>query len=139
MNGTNIGGVALAMTDADTVVTALDDLDRGTTLELGGGESVCLVEDVPFGHKVATQSIAAGEPIYKYGEVIGTAISDVRAGEWVHTHNCESTRGRGDLSDEDLPKGDEVTESSTNDDEPGEGSAHGDDQGVGSTDGGEQS
>ena len=139
MNGTNVDGVALAMADADTVVTALDDLDRGTTLQVGGGDAVRLVDNVPFGHKVATQSIDAGEPIYKYGEVIGTASTDIRAGEWVHTHNCESTRGRGDLTDEGLARGDEVTESSTNDDEPGEGSAHGDDQGVGSTDGGEQS
>ena len=125
MNGTNVDGVALAMADADTVVTALDDLDRGTTLQVGGGDAVRLVDNVPFGHKVATQSIAAGEPIYKYGEVIGSASTDIRAGEWVHTHNCESTRGRGDLTDESSAASDDPNESSAASDDPSESSADG--------------
>ncbi len=43
--------------------------------------------DVPAGHKLALRDIRAGEPVRKYGAVIGRATRDIKAGEWVHTHN----------------------------------------------------
>ena len=79
----------------DDVATALTALSKG--------ESVCasldhvsvdlvLLEDVEFGHKFALRDIAKGEEILKYGLPIGRALSDIRAGEWVHVHNCRSDR-----------------------------------------------
>jgi galactarate dehydratase len=38
---------------------------------------------VPQGHKTALADIAEGAPIVRYGEVIGYALSPIRAGEWV--------------------------------------------------------
>jgi len=38
---------------------------------------------VPQGHKTALEDIGEGAPIIRYGEVIGTALSPIRAGEWV--------------------------------------------------------
>jgi len=38
---------------------------------------------VPQGHKVALSDIAAGAPIRRYNEVIGTAAQPILAGEWV--------------------------------------------------------
>ena len=38
---------------------------------------------VPQGHKVALTDIAAGAPIRRYNEIIGTAAQPIRAGEWV--------------------------------------------------------
>ena len=38
---------------------------------------------VPQGHKTALEAIGEGAPIIRYGEVIGTALSPIRAGEWV--------------------------------------------------------
>ncbi|WP_298871901.1 galactarate dehydratase [uncultured Bradyrhizobium sp.] len=38
---------------------------------------------VPQGHKTALIDIAQDEPIIRYGEVIGTALSPIQAGEWV--------------------------------------------------------
>src|ERR1700759_2475619 len=38
---------------------------------------------VPQGHKTALSDIAEGAPIIRYGEVIGTALAPIRAGEWV--------------------------------------------------------
>jgi altronate dehydratase small subunit len=96
MKGEVLDGVALRMTPDDNVVTALDDLDAGHRLSFEEG-SIELGEDVPFGHKFALQPIAAGEEITKYGYVIGRATEDVEPGAWVHVHNVESTRGRGDL------------------------------------------
>ena len=54
----------------------------GVALEVAG--------NIPAGHKYALRDIKCGEPVYKYGEVIGRATADIAAGEWVHTHNVKS-------------------------------------------------
>ncbi|MBW8268258.1 UxaA family hydrolase [Caldovatus aquaticus] len=43
---------------------------------------------IPPGHKVALRPHAAGEPIRRYGQIIGFATRPIAPGEWVHTHNC---------------------------------------------------
>jgi altronate dehydratase small subunit len=102
VKGTVVGDAALVMDAADGVATALADLTAGEALPPTDGTPVDapieLREDVPFGHKVALRRIEAGDEVRKYGEVIGRATVAVDPGEWVHTHNCESTRGRGDLA-----------------------------------------
>lgn len=85
------------MTDDDTVVTAIDDLESGTTIPYDG-EAIELIEDVSFGHKVALVDFESGDDVVKYGETIGKATEPIESGEWVHTHNCESARGRGDIA-----------------------------------------
>ncbi len=52
--------------------------------------------DLPYGHKIALRDIAAGEQVIKYGLSIGAATTDIQAGDYVHVHNVESNRGRGD-------------------------------------------
>jgi galactarate dehydratase len=42
-----------------------------------------LREDIPQSHKVALEDIAAGDPVFRYGEVIGRASRDLAAGTWV--------------------------------------------------------
>jgi hypothetical protein len=49
-------------------------------------------ENLLNGHKLALKSLARGEEIIKYGEVIGIASQPIAAGDWVHTHNVESDR-----------------------------------------------
>ena len=88
---------ALVISDHDNVATALEALDAGRTLDLGG-QHVCVTERIPPGHKVALVAIAAGEPILKYGSPIGLATAPIAAGAHVHTHNVASSRGRGDLA-----------------------------------------
>ncbi len=46
--------------------------------------------DIPAGHKYALKDIPQGEYVIKYGEIIGRASQDIKAGEWVHTHNVKS-------------------------------------------------
>jgi hypothetical protein len=43
-------------------------------------------------HKFALHAIARGALVHKYGEAIGQATRDIRAGEHVHTHNLKSRR-----------------------------------------------
>ncbi|MFK5605082.1 UxaA family hydrolase [Haloferax volcanii] len=97
MKGRVLDGAALVLADGDSVATALGDLDDGREVR-DGDRTVTLADGVPFGHKFALEPLSAGEAVRKYGEVIGRATEAVAAGEWVHTHNCESTRGRGDVA-----------------------------------------
>lgn len=99
MKGEVLDGAALRMTPEDTVATALEDLEVGHRLTVEG-RSVELSEDVPFGHKLALRAIEEGEEVTKYGYVIGRATRAIAPGDWVHVHNVESTRGRGDLREQ---------------------------------------
>jgi altronate dehydratase small subunit len=54
-------------------------------------------EFISYGHKFSVNDIALGEKILKYGEIIGQATKEIRAGTHAHIHNIESLRGRGDL------------------------------------------
>lgn len=95
MKGEVLGdGDALLMHAGDNVATALEDLEPGDTI----GDELTVTSEVPFGHKLALEAIDEGGDVVKYGEVIGAASEAIAAGEWVHTHNCESKRGRGDLA-----------------------------------------
>ncbi len=44
--------------------------------------------DIPAGHKISTTDILKGDEIRKYGQIIGFATSDIKAGDHVHNHNC---------------------------------------------------
>jgi altronate dehydratase small subunit len=88
---------------SDNVVTALADLATGAEVDEPSEDGVAaqrltVRSPVAFGHKLALVAIARGEPVIKYGEVIGLATVDIAAGEHVHVHNVESQRGRGDLA-----------------------------------------
>jgi altronate dehydratase len=60
-------------------------------------QPITLREDIPANHKFAAADIRAGAPIIKYGLNIGRASRDIVQGGYVHVHNIESNRGRGDL------------------------------------------
>ena len=79
----------------DNVATALSDLGQGDVVKVSLDDVGCevnLLEDVEFGHKIALRDIAEGEQVLKYGLPIGRALCAIRAGEWVHVHNCRSER-----------------------------------------------
>ncbi len=89
------------MNENDNVATVLADLEAQIIVTASYGDrklNVKLLQSIPFGHKFAVGLIKKGEKIYKYGEIIGVASSDIATGEHVHVHNLEGTRGRGDLN-----------------------------------------
>lgn len=53
---------------------------------LGVGKA--LAASVAAGHKIAREAIAAGDPVVKLGQFIGTASCDIAVGDHVHTQNC---------------------------------------------------
>jgi len=91
---------AVMLTETDNVATALRELTQGEEARVGVGERTFLVavrQGIAFGHKLAVADIRLGDPIRKYGEVIGRATQDIPSGTHTHVHNVESLRGRGDL------------------------------------------
>ncbi|GAA4967074.1 altronate dehydratase family protein [Kineococcus glutinatus] len=78
----------------DSVGVARADLPAGTVVTLDGGRELPLRADVPRGHKVAVTDVAAGAEVRKYGQVIGRATADVRAGDHVHVHNLGMVASR---------------------------------------------
>lgn len=85
----------LKINEKDNVVTSTVELKKGDSFEIEGNVITCN-EDVPVFHKIAITDINKDEICYKYGEIIGDALVDIKAGDHVHVHNIESTRGRGD-------------------------------------------
>lgn len=86
---------AILLNERDDVATALTPLEIGEQVSAAAGQrsvEVALLEDIPFGHKYALRDIAAGEEVLKYGLPIGKALEEIRAGSWVHVHNCRSDR-----------------------------------------------
>jgi altronate hydrolase len=68
----------------DNVVVALDQLLPGTHVASEGVEASGLI---PPGHKMATCPIEEGQPVRRYGQIIGFASQPIRVGQHVHTHN----------------------------------------------------
>jgi altronate hydrolase len=69
----------------DNVIIALEPIAAGASI---GEGAVAATGRVPAGHKVATRAIAEGDPIVRYGEIVGFAARAIAPGDHVHTHNC---------------------------------------------------
>lgn len=85
--------VAILLDPIDNVATALQNLEAGETVTVRldhATYTVILRDDVAFGHKYALRDIPEGTDVLKYGLPIGQALEDIRAGDWVHVHNCRS-------------------------------------------------
>ena len=94
--------LALKVDDMDNVATIFaNGIVDGTQVEVrdkkGNSEIMTVIGDVPYGHKIALRDIAPGEHIMKYGECIGAASHPISKGDYVHVHNLDALRGRGDL------------------------------------------
>ncbi len=63
---------------------------RGGFLLSAGGQTVEIREPIGLGHKVALADIASGEPVRKYGQIIGFASKPIAAGSLVHVHNLKA-------------------------------------------------
>ncbi len=80
---------AIVINEKDNVATAIVDIKKGEKIVIKGRE-ITLLDDIPMGHKFAIREIKKGEPIIKYGEIIGIAKEDIKVGQYVHVHNIRS-------------------------------------------------
>jgi altronate dehydratase small subunit len=89
----------IVVDERDNVATALRELEAGESIRVGTtgqAASITVLRAIPFGHKIALIDIEAGQPVLKYGEVIGLATARIRAGEHTHVHNVEGPQERED-------------------------------------------
>jgi altronate hydrolase len=75
---------ALRLHPNDNVMVAIDEIRPGDAPVDGP----VAVDRIAKGHKVATRPIAVGEPVRKFGQIIGFASIAIAPGQWVHEHNC---------------------------------------------------
>jgi altronate hydrolase len=85
---------ALRLDRRDNVLVAVTPVPVSSRVE-----GVVAVADIPAGHKLASAAIAVGEPVRKFGQIIGFASQAIRVGEHVHEHNC----AYGEFSREVVP------------------------------------
>jgi altronate dehydratase small subunit len=92
---------AILLHPKDNVATLIDPGAKGDPVSISGSDirPIKLMEDVPYGHKCAVVAVASGQPVIKYGQVIGRATKEISAGQHAHVHNVEALRARGDISE----------------------------------------
>lgn len=75
---------AIRLHPADNVVIALADLPQGAVPDALG---FALPGPVPRGHKMAAQDLTKGQNVIRYGQIIGIASTEIKAGDHIHSHN----------------------------------------------------
>ena len=86
---------AMIIDPQDNVAVAIEPIVKGDAVTYvcnGADVTLTALQDITIYHKLATRDIAKGEPIVKYGQHIGIAGADIKAGEHVHVHNVTSHR-----------------------------------------------
>ena len=84
----------LRLNEKDNVVIALENFEAGDIID---ELDLTLKSDVPFGHKIATETIARGEPVRRYGQVVALATEDIAIG--VHVHENIKAQDQGSSED----------------------------------------
>ena len=74
----------LRLNGADNVLISTRIVEKGESFA-----AVAAKARIMRGHKMAAKEIKQGEPIRKFGQIIGFAKSDIAEGDWVHEHNVE--------------------------------------------------
>lgn len=80
----------IVMNPEDNCATSLTKILKDEVLQINGSKTIKLNHDIPMGHKFAIKDLNKGDLIRKYGEIIGVATEDIKAGDWIHTHNIKS-------------------------------------------------
>ena len=88
---------ALAHKRGDDVAVAVAEIAAGEEivvvyLDDDGEQRLRAQADVPYGHKVALQQLAAGAPVTEYATQVAVARTNIEPGEYVHTHNVKTAR-----------------------------------------------
>jgi altronate hydrolase len=83
----DLNDVAVLLNKEDVVAIAKQPLLPGTILRLEDGSEIRVSQMIPPGHKVALRDIAEGEPVRRYGQIIGFATQPITTGQHIHTQN----------------------------------------------------
>jgi altronate hydrolase len=72
----------ILLSPSDNVVAAVDTVDKGVVVN-----GVTAIDRIPRGHKMSLVGLAEGEPVIKFGQIVGFATKAVPPGSWLHEHN----------------------------------------------------
>src|SRR6266566_1170184 len=78
--------VAVLLRENDSVAVLKKPVKAGDEL-VNGSFRFRVAQSIGPGHKVSLMEIPNGEPVRKYGQIIGFAQGRIAPGEHVHTHN----------------------------------------------------
>ncbi len=78
--------------ESDNVIVAIKEIDAGERVRIGTLQ-IEAKDAIPAGHKMALCDIPEGGSVRKYGCCIGNAREEIKAGQWVHTHNMKTALG----------------------------------------------
>ena len=81
-----LGSVALRLRQGDHVGVLKKAVKIGTEL-VARDQIFTASATIPSGHKIALAPVGDGEPVRKYGQIIGFAQGDITPGDHVHSHN----------------------------------------------------
>ena len=85
---------AILMNKKDNVAMVLSPVKKNDSIVITYNNEVitqvCALDDIEIYHKIAVKPMQIGDNVLKYGEVIGRAVSFIKAGEHVHINNIES-------------------------------------------------
>jgi altronate hydrolase len=82
----NFAEVAVLLRNNDNVAVLKRPVKSGDHV-INGSLEFSASEKIGAGHKIAIHQIADGEPVRKYGQIIGFAQGSIAPGAHVHTHN----------------------------------------------------
>jgi altronate hydrolase len=80
--------LAIHLRPKDNIAVAAKTIGPGTAVPIDG-RTVTVPGAIRLGHKFAVVPIKEGDPISKYGQIIGFANRDIAIGEHVHVHNVK--------------------------------------------------
>ncbi len=83
----------LVLNDQDNVGVILEPAEKGDRC-VHMETPIEVLESVEFAHKIAIVDISEKGWVVKYGENIGYATTDIKQGQWIHTHNMACDRGK---------------------------------------------
>src|SRR5450432_1827599 len=79
--------IALHLNPIDDVAIAKTPISPGVVLKRESGADITINQFIASGHKFALNPVALGDPVRRYGQIIGFATKPIRVGDHVHTHN----------------------------------------------------
>jgi altronate hydrolase len=88
MSAAPLSDYAVHLRPQDGIAVARKPIPAGTELTTDGG-TVKILTAIRMGHKFAVRPIKEGDPVQKYGQVIGFAARDIPPGDHVHVHNVK--------------------------------------------------
>ncbi len=97
MSAVPLSRYAVHLRPQDNIAVAARPIPAGTAFDFTGG-TLTVPAAIKLGHKFAVERIKEGDPVRKFGHVIGFAGRDIAPGDHVHVHNVKAEKFERDYA-----------------------------------------